>query len=73
MILFHETNIQISPCIASKARFALLLKNESPTTIKRCSLAYWISTINTLCLINNINSGTRRQRAINRYDELINN
>jgi hypothetical protein len=73
MLMFLETQIQISPCILSKVRFALDLKNTRPASNKRCSRDYWISVINTLCFSYGIKNRTRRQRAINLYDELINN
>jgi hypothetical protein len=73
MLFFQNTQTQISPCIASKAKFALGLKNERSFNTKSCSQAYWTRTIDTLCSINEIISNTRRQTAIDRYEEFINN
>jgi hypothetical protein len=75
MILFHGTRTSIRPCIVSIARFALELKEEIPVhnPPQRCTLSYWINVLDTLCLINRIDDQARRQRAINRFNELINN
>lgn len=73
--MFHGTQTRIRPCIASIARFALELKEEMPqhNRAQRCSLNYWRNVIDTLCIINRINNQARRRRAINRFNELINN
>jgi len=72
---FQNTNRQVRPCIASKARYALGLKNNLPRQNKsqKCTLDYWISTINTICVLNNLNNNGQIQIAISRFDELINN
>ena len=71
MITFDKSTIQISPCIVSKAKFALKLKNIEPKNCKKCSLEYWINTINTLCTLSEIKNNNRRKEAINKYEELI--
>ena len=68
---FDASTIQISPCIVSKAKFALGLKNEQPKNCKRCSLDYWKRTIGVLCKLNEINDDNRVQIAEKKYDELI--
>lgn len=73
MLIFNDGNIQISPCILSKGRFALGLKDSRPTNTKRCSLRYWIRVIDTLCASNNIQDENSRLIAIERFDELMNN
>lgn len=72
---FQNTAIQIRPCIVSKAKFALGLKNNSPiqNVRQRCTKDYWIRTINTICVLNGVNNDAQRQTAINRFDEIINN
>ena len=59
----------------SKARFALNIKKLHPKQLKkkRCSLEYWIYTIDTVCQLEGINDNVRKQNAIDKYDELINN
>ena len=36
---------QISPCIASKAKYALGLKKVEPNNCKSCSRFYWEKTV----------------------------
>lgn len=71
MLLFHNTNIQISPCIASKARFALHLKEIQPINIKRCSYIYWERVIETLSIIYGINPD-EQQEGLDLFNDLIN-
>ena len=71
MIRFDESTIQISPCIVSKAKFALGLKNELPKNCKRCSLDYWKRKSGVLCRLNKIDDRDHLQMAIKKYDELI--
>jgi hypothetical protein len=75
MLLFRNSQIQISPCIASKARFALGLKDIMPLQQiqQKCTPNYWGRVIDTLCMRNQIDNEYIRQVAINRFDELINN
>ena len=40
MEYFKGTRIQISPCIAAKAKFALNLTKKKPSNIKTCSHEY---------------------------------
>lgn len=69
MLLF-ENGKQISPCIASKARYALGTKNVKPVNNKRCSLIYWTKVIDVI-LENNNNSLNNRDNAIHLYNNLI--
>jgi hypothetical protein len=71
---FQNTDIQIRPCIVSKAKFALDLKNNSPlqNVRQRCSQDYWRMTIDTICFLNGITDRTRRQTAIDRFEALMN-
>ena len=73
MAFFSGTSIQISPCILSKAQFALGLKATRPINVKRCSRIYWSRVVDFLCELNNIHDEQVRRRAIDRYNELIGN
>ena len=70
---FKNTKTQISPCIVSKVRFALNMKNTSPNQleIKKCSLEYWIRTIDSVCHLKGINDNDIKQKAIKKYNLLI--
>lgn len=72
---FINTETQISPCIVSKVRFALNLKDNPPNQLKRkyCSIEYWKRSIDTVCQQKGINDHIRKQNAINKYHDLINN
>lgn len=72
---FQNTETQIKSCIVSKARFALGLKNTMPiqNVQQRCTQEYWLRTIDTICLLKDINNRARRQSALDRFDGLINN
>jgi hypothetical protein len=48
MEYFKGTNKQISPCIASKAKYALKLKKSKPSNSKQCSLNYWLKVIDSI-------------------------
>ncbi len=69
-MLFNQTDIHISPCIVSKARYALDLKNEQPRNSKRCTLAYWKRVIETISVQHRINDQNRIQNAINLFSDL---
>lgn len=45
------TNVELSPCIVAKARYALGLSNR-PTNSKKCSVDYWNRVINTIIFQN---------------------
>ena len=60
MIKFYETQIQISPCIVSKAKFFLKLKNKKPNNKKYCSISYWDRTIETLSILYKIDDLTKK-------------
>jgi|GEM_PF-2746676 len=38
----------LSPCIISWAKFALNIKSDKPKNSKKCSIAYWRDTIDTI-------------------------
>jgi len=53
---FNDDKItQISPCIASKAKYALGIKTKIPSNKKNCSVYYWQRTINRIAELNNKN------------------
>lgn len=54
MDYFHDTKIQISPCIAAKVKFALNLSKKSPLNTKKCSQSYWNRVIQTFPFKNKI-------------------
>ena len=58
MDYFKGTKIQISTCIASKAKFALNLKQNKPTNTKTCSYDYWSKVIETFASQNNFKDKT---------------
>jgi len=72
---FQNSDTQIRPCIVSKAKFALGLKNKIPIqkVRQRCTQDYWLRTICTICVLYGVITKEQRQNAINRFDELINN
>ena len=59
--------VEISPCIASKAKFALGLPNKYLGNDKKCSVEYWNKVINFLGIQNQLSS-ERIKRARNRFD-----
>ena len=71
MLVFKDSKKQISPCIAAKVRYALNPTRIRPKNNKRCSQLYWKRVVDTICFLNGINNRTRRQTAIDRFDELI--
>lgn len=73
MAIFPGTSIQISPCILSKARFALGMKDTRPNNNKSCSQIYWSRVVDFLCASHNISDEQVRQRAIDSYNEFMNN
>ncbi len=74
MLVFHNTAIQVRPCIASRARFALGLKitQPQPNENTNCTFNYWERVIETLSIIHNINQGNQQQ-ALEMFDDLFNN
>ena len=59
------TNVELSPCIVAKARYALGLSNR-PTNSKKCSVDYWNRVINAILLqnarVDNVTSDLARGR-----------
>lgn len=45
MATYDENKKELSPCIISKAKYALGLKPIKPTNNKTCSLEYWQKVI----------------------------
>lgn len=70
MLMFHNTQIQISPCNASQVRFTLYLKNNNPNNNKRCSFNYRMRAIDTFCRVYEINDINRIQHIINLFNTL---
>lgn len=61
MLVFNNTNTQVSPCIASKARFVHFLRVMPPANIKRCSLKYCVRVIETRSIIDNIKPDNQQE------------
>jgi hypothetical protein len=70
MDYFKGTKTQISPCIATKAKFALNLKQNKPTNTKTCSYDYWCKVIETFSSLNNLSNKTAEE-AKNKFKSLI--
>jgi hypothetical protein len=70
MVYFKGTKTQISPCIASKAKYALKLNNKKPSNIKKCSYKYWLAVIETFSSQYNISDNIKTE-AINQFKSLI--
>lgn len=69
MDYFKGTKTQISPCIASRVRYALNLKKNKPTNNKKCSSAYWTKVIDTFSHIYTIKNSISEE-AKNKYKSL---
>lgn len=52
MDYFKGKKTQISPCIASKAKFALNITKGKPSNSKTCSYGYWCRVIETFAFKN---------------------
>lgn len=70
MDYFKGTKTQISPCIAAKAKFALILTKKKPSNTKTCSYDYWCNVIETFASQNNLSSKTAEE-AKNKFKSLI--
>ena len=58
MDYFKGTKIQISPCIAAKAKYALNISNKISNNTKKCSFDYWCKVIETIASNNNLSRKT---------------
>ena len=70
MIRFHDSQKQIAPCIVSKARYFLKLKNIKPNNKKICSQNYWERTVETLSRIYIIEDSLK-ENARNSFSKAI--
>lgn len=70
MDYFKGTKIQISPCIAAKAKFALNLTNKKPSNTKTCSYDYWCKVIETLSSQKKLQNKTTKE-AKSKFKSLI--
>lgn len=68
-MLFSDNKKQISPCVASKARYALGY-NKGYNNKKHCTENYWNRVIRTLGEINNL-SEEKIQKGIGMYNEIF--
>jgi hypothetical protein len=58
--IYNNRNSEIAPCIISKVKKALKLKEKEPNNTKNCSLEYWNEAVDIVGKINNCNSDTIR-------------
>jgi hypothetical protein len=70
MEYFKGTNKQISPCIASKAKYALKLKESKPSNSKQCSLNYWLKVIDSIAYKYSV-SGNLIEESKSKFNLLI--
>lgn len=71
MNYFKGTKKQISPCIASKVKYALNLKSKEPKNNKKCSQNYWILAIESIVDEKNISDQSIIKSTIEKYNELV--
>lgn len=72
MAAYDENKKELSPCIVSKAKYALGLKSTKPANSKTCSPEYWEKVIDVLAK----SSPLKKDQIINaimRYKGLIRN
>lgn len=67
---FIGSKTQVSPCIVSKAKFALKLTEIKPVNNKVCSYEYWCAVIATLSSQHNLPNQTV-ENAKNKFKSLI--
>lgn len=72
MAAYDENEKELSPCIVSKAKYALGLKSIRPMNNKTCSPEYWEKVIGTLGKYNSLKKD-QIAAAIMRYSKLIRN
>lgn len=62
---------QLSPCICSKARYALRIKTEKPKNKKRCSRSYWERTVKAIAKKHDYITEDQVIKAIDKFPEII--
>jgi hypothetical protein len=70
MDYFKGTKIQISPCIAAKAKYTLNLTQKKPSNTKTCSYDYWCKVIQTFAYENNL-ANKIAEEAKNKFNSLV--
>ena len=68
MDYFHDTKIQISPCIEAKAKYPFNLSKKNQLNAKKCSQSYWNEVIQTFSIKNKI-SEKDIQKAKSQYQK----
>ncbi len=63
---------QISPCIVSKVRHALIIKTDLPHNGKRCSKTYWDNVCEVVASIEGNRTRTQINTAKNRFEYYMN-
>ncbi|AUD06844.1 hypothetical protein CWM47_36335 [Spirosoma pollinicola] len=69
MKITHEGK-ELAPCIVSKAKYALELKDQSPCNQNPCSEAYWEKTVVIVGRHYNLDDNTINN-AIEMYNDLF--
>tara|TARA_R110002049_G_scaffold7526_1_gene43439 strand:- start:1265 stop:1477 length:213 start_codon:yes stop_codon:yes gene_type:complete len=69
MPIFDNKGKELSPCICSKAKYALRLTKE-PRNNKQCTRRYWERVVGRISELNNINEKVLKM-AINKYDDIF--
>ena len=70
MDYFKDTKIQIAPCIASKARFALGITHKKPSNNKTCSYNYWSKVVETLATEKSVSTDITEE-AKGKFSQII--
>ncbi|MFZ4796945.1 MAG: hypothetical protein ACOYMA_05590 [Bacteroidia bacterium] len=70
-MLKNKKNKMISPCIISKAKYALDIKPIKPQNSKKCSLNYWSEVLNILAVSSNSKIIIDEQFILKKFEELI--
>jgi len=69
MAIFDNKGKELSPCICSKAKYALGLKPK-PLNNKTCTRNYWERVVRIIAELNNINDNSLNS-AINQYNDIF--
>ena len=72
MPIYDKDGNELSPCICSKAVFALGLKTQRPTSITPSTQDYWVKVVNRIAELNNLDNDLQLiEDAIGMYDDLF--
>jgi len=72
MPIYDNDGNELSPCVCSKAVFALELKEERPTSITPSTQDYWAKVVKRIAELNNIDNDQQLiENAIGMYNDLF--